>query len=126
VNKYDRKNNFWNNVDNDVDIFIRNRIRINYIIGRRRLPSRVGWFIYRIETRNNKERLEMIKLRIMNDSGHTDLVLEATGIIEQIDTHPTHWAFINGEMVAREEITNINWDEVTKVDLVPAIVGGNY
>ena len=67
----------------------------------------------------------MIKLRIMNDRGHTHLTLESSGVIEQINTHPTHWAIINGEMVAREEITNINWDEVTNVDLVPAIVGGN-
>ena len=68
----------------------------------------------------------MIKLRILNETGHTDLMLEVSSIIEQIDTHPTHWAFINGEMVAREEISKLNWDEVTNVDLVPAIVGGNY
>tara|TARA_R110002020_G_scaffold53057_3_gene148737 strand:- start:7266 stop:7472 length:207 start_codon:yes stop_codon:yes gene_type:complete len=68
----------------------------------------------------------MIKLRIINDYGHTDLTLDSSGIIEQIDTHPTHWAFIDNEMVSREEIANINWDEVTKVDLMPAIVGGNY
>jgi hypothetical protein len=67
----------------------------------------------------------MIKLRILNETGHTDLMLDSSGIIEQIDTHPTHWAFINGEMVAREEISNINWDEVTSVDLVPAMVGGS-
>ena len=66
-----------------------------------------------------------IKLRILNETGHTDLMLDASGIIEQIDSHPTHWAFIDGEMMAREEIANINWDEVTSVDLTPAIVGGN-
>ena len=67
----------------------------------------------------------MIKLRILNETGHTDLMLDASGIIEQIDNHPTHWAFIDGEMVAREEIANINWDTVQSVDLTPAIVGGN-
>ena len=45
-------------------------------------------------------------------------------VIEQIDTHPTHWVFINGEMMAREEIAGINWDTVESVDLTPAIVGG--
>ena len=67
----------------------------------------------------------MIKLRIMNESGHTVLDMRSSEVIEQIDTHPTHWAFVNGEMTAREQIANINWDEVTTVDLIPAIVGGN-
>ena len=66
----------------------------------------------------------MIKLRIMNETGHTQVMLDKSSIIEQIDTHPTHWCFIDGEMVARESINEINWDEVTSVDLTPAIVGG--
>ncbi len=68
----------------------------------------------------------MIKLRILNETGHTELALEATQIVDQIIGHPTHWVFIDGEMVARETITEINWDEVTSVDLTPAIVGGQY
>ena len=67
----------------------------------------------------------MIKLRILNETGHTELTLSAYEIIEQIDTHPTHWVFVDSEMVAREQINEINWDEVTSVDLTPAIVGGN-
>jgi len=68
----------------------------------------------------------MITLRILNETGHTELTLMAEEVIEQIDTHPTHWLFVDGEMVARENITEINWDEVTSVDLTPAIVGGCY
>ena len=67
----------------------------------------------------------MIKLRILNETGHTELTLSASEIIEQIDTHPTHWVFVDSEMVAREQINEINWDEVTSVDLTPAIVRGN-
>ena len=67
----------------------------------------------------------MIKIRILNETGHTELMLESDSIIEQIDTHPTHWCFIDGEMVAREEIANINWDTVQNVDLTPAVVGGS-
>lgn len=67
----------------------------------------------------------MIKLRILNETGHTELTLSASEIIEQIDTHPTHWVFVDSEMVAREQINEIKWDEVTSVDLTPAIVGGN-
>ena len=60
----------------------------------------------------------------MNETGHTELVMASEEVIEQIDTHPTHWVFINGEMMAREEIAGINWDTVESVDLTPAIVGG--
>ena len=66
----------------------------------------------------------MVKVRILNETGHTELQLEVQEVIEQIDTHPTHWVFINGEMMAREEIAGINWDTVESVDLTPAIVGG--
>ena len=68
----------------------------------------------------------MIKLRIMNETGHTEVVLAESEVIDQIDQHPTHWVFIDGEMVARESIAGINWDTVQSVDLTPAIVGGNY
>tara|TARA_R110000787_G_scaffold54188_1_gene126235 strand:+ start:426 stop:626 length:201 start_codon:yes stop_codon:yes gene_type:complete len=66
----------------------------------------------------------MIKLRILNETGHTDLVMASDSVIEQIDTHPTHWVFIDGDMMARESIAEIDWDSVQSVDLVPAIVGG--
>ena len=67
----------------------------------------------------------MIRLRILNETGHTDLMLASSEVIEQIGDHLTHWVFIDGEMVARESIAGINWDTVQSVDLTPAIVGGN-
>ncbi len=66
----------------------------------------------------------MIKLRILNETGHTDLVMASDSVIEQIDTHPTHWVFVDGDMVSRESIGEIDWETVQNVDLVPAIVGG--
>lgn len=68
----------------------------------------------------------MIKLRIMNETGHTEVILAQSEIIEEIDRHPTHWVFVDGEMVSREMITEMNWETVQSVDLTPAIVGGNY
>ena len=68
----------------------------------------------------------MITLRILNETGHTQLSLMADEVIEQIHTHPTHWLFVDGEMVAREGVNEINWDTVQSVDLTPAIVGGLY
>jgi hypothetical protein len=68
----------------------------------------------------------MIKLRIMNETGHTEVVLAQSEVIDEIDRHPTHWVFIDGEMVSRESIGEINWETVQSVDLTPAIVGGCY
>ena len=66
----------------------------------------------------------MIRLRILNETGHTELECASDGIIEQIDLHPTHWVLVDGEMVTRENISEIDWNVVESVDLTPAIVGG--
>ncbi|QDP51853.1 MAG: hypothetical protein GOVbin4206_20 [Prokaryotic dsDNA virus sp.] len=66
----------------------------------------------------------MISLTILNETGHTSLSLEASEVIEQINTHPTDWVFIDGEMVTRENLSSVNWDDVDSVVLTPAIVGG--
>mgnify|MGYP001266549121 FL=1 len=65
-----------------------------------------------------------MKLRIMNDTGHTELECQAEEMIDQINDHPTHWVFIDGEMVTREAIAQVNWDTVSDVNLIPAMVGG--
>ena len=57
----------------------------------------------------------------MNETGHTEVMMASSEIIEQIDTHPTHWAIIDGDIVSREEIRGINWEEVSSVDLIPEI-----
>ena len=62
----------------------------------------------------------------MNETGHTQLEMTSSEVIEQIDRHPTHWIFIDGEIVSRAEITELNWDSIESVDLTPAIVGGDY
>ncbi len=68
-----------------------------------------------------------MRLRIMNDTGHTTLEeVSATEMVEQITDHPTHWVYVDGEMVTREAIQNneIDWATVNDVNLVQAIVGG--
>jgi sulfur carrier protein ThiS len=65
-------------------------------------------------------------LRIINETGHTELEVTTEEVIEQINDHPTYWVFVDGEIVSREEVTDVNWDEVDTVDLSPAIVGGFY
>ena len=66
----------------------------------------------------------MISLTILNETGHTNLVLEASEVIDQINSHPTDWVFIDGEMVSRENISSVNLDDVESVVLTAAIVGG--
>ena len=65
-----------------------------------------------------------MKLRILNETGHTEISVATTEIVDHINEHATHWVFVDGDMVARESITDIDWETVQNVDLVPAIVGG--
>tara|TARA_R100000458_G_scaffold59850_1_gene72197 strand:- start:5570 stop:5773 length:204 start_codon:yes stop_codon:yes gene_type:complete len=65
-----------------------------------------------------------MKLTIMNETGHTEMVASASEVIEQITDHPTHWVFVDGEMVTRENVETVNWDSVENVTLAPAVVGG--
>lgn len=76
--------------------------------------------------RRNRQGDNMIKLTILNETGHTELEMAITEVIEQIDSHPTHWVFVDGAIVSRENINEINWESVESVDLTPAIVGGHY
>lgn len=63
-------------------------------------------------------------LRIMNETGHTEMQVTETEVIEQITDHPTYWVFVDGEITSREEISEVNWDTVEEVTLSPAVVGG--
>ncbi len=68
----------------------------------------------------------MVSVTILNDTGHTELELTAEEAVEQIYNHPTHWAYINGEMVSHEEVANISLESIESVILTQAIVGGRY
>ena len=65
-----------------------------------------------------------MKLIIQNETGHTTMEVNAKGVIEQINDHPTHWVFVDGEMVTRENVETVNWESVENVTLAPAVVGG--
>jgi hypothetical protein len=66
----------------------------------------------------------MVTLRILNETGHTELTLAAIEVVDQINDHPSYWVSIDGDIVDRRVIPTMNWDEVQNVDLIPAIVGG--
>ena len=66
----------------------------------------------------------MVKITILNETGHTELTLSASEALDQIIDHPTHWAYIDGELVTREELPDVNFDDVGEVVLTHAIVGG--
>ena len=53
-----------------------------------------------------------MQLVIMNETGHTDLEVTMTEAIEQINEHPTHWVFIDGELTSRETISQVDWTSV--------------
>ena len=63
-------------------------------------------------------------LTIVNETGHTELEVSQSEVLDQINDHPTHWVFVDGELTSREEISDVNWETVDSVDLTPAVVGG--
>lgn len=63
-------------------------------------------------------------LNILNETGHTQLTVTESEVIDQINDHPTHWVFVDGAFTSRENITSVDWDSVESVNLVPAVVGG--
>ena len=63
-------------------------------------------------------------LTIVNETGHTELEVTTTEVLDQINDHPTHWVFVDGELTNRMSISDINWDTVEEVELTPAVVGG--
>lgn len=65
-----------------------------------------------------------MKMIIQNETGHTELIVNSEQAIEQINDHPTHWVFVDGEMVIRQDIASVSWDTVNEVELIPAVVGG--
>lgn len=67
----------------------------------------------------------MVKLTILNETGHTELTLSASEVLDQIIDHPTHWAYVDGTLVSREDINNIDFNAVDEVHLAQAIVGGD-
>jgi len=68
--------------------------------------------------------MTMVKLTIMNETGHTTLNLSIPEIKDQILDHPTHWVTIDGVLTKRESINELNWDTVEEVILSQPIVGG--
>ena len=67
-----------------------------------------------------------MKLVIVNETGHTDMTVTQVEVIDQINDHPTHWIFVDGDMVIRENISDVSLETVDEVRLVPAVVGGRF
>lgn len=67
----------------------------------------------------------MIKVTIMNETGHTELSLDSSGVLDQIQEHSDYWIFVDGEMKSRATVNEIEWDSVESVTLVPALQGGS-
>ena len=68
----------------------------------------------------------MVKVTILNQTGHTVLDLSVEETIETINNHPTHWAYVNGELMSVEQIMALPEEDIEDVVLTHAIVGGNY
>ena len=68
----------------------------------------------------------MVKVTILNQTGHTVLDLSVEETIETINNNPTDWAYVNGELMSVEQIMALPEEDIEDVVLTQAIVGGNY
>ena len=68
----------------------------------------------------------MMKLRILNETGHTELMVSVEELIDQINEHPSHWVSLDGEIIERKAVQAVDWETIQCVDLIPAIVGCKY
>ena len=57
-----------------------------------------------------------MKLRILNETVHTEISVATTEIMDHINEHATHWVFVDGEMINRSDIKAVNWDDVSDVE----------
>ena len=61
-----------------------------------------------------------MRLIIGNETGHTVLEnVTAEEVIDHIQEHPTHWVYLDGL-----QVTATDWDSVSEVKILPAMVGG--
>ena len=67
-----------------------------------------------------------ITLRIADATGHTELVnLSESQVREQISAvQGENWVFVDGLMIGREELSNIEIADNATVLLTPSVIGG--
>ena len=66
-----------------------------------------------------------MRLIIGNETGHTVLEnVTAEEVIDHIQEHPTHWVYVDGLQITAESVTVTDWDSVSEVKILPAMVGG--
>ena len=69
--------------------------------------------------------VRIMRLIIGNETGHTVLENVTTEeVIDHIQEHPTHWVYVDGLQIAAEQVTATDWDSVSEVKILPAMIGG--
>lgn len=69
--------------------------------------------------------VRIMRLIIGNETGHTVLEnVTAEEVIDHIQEHPTHWVYVDGLQITAESVTVTDWDSVSEVKILPAMVGG--
>lgn len=66
----------------------------------------------------------MIKVRVLDGSGHTELLVEPKEAMEIIERQNNKWVFVDGEYVIRKELTPERLERAEEVLLTCPVVGG--
>ena len=63
----------------------------------------------------------MIKIKIANATGHTELMVNNREAEALINKHKGSWVFVNSRLV---NPADINYEQVEEIELMPPLVGG--
>lgn len=66
----------------------------------------------------------MIRVRVLDGSGHTELLVEPKEAMQIIEEQSNRWVFVDGEYVAREDLTPERLERAEEVLLTCPVVGG--
>ena len=67
-----------------------------------------------------------IKVQIADKTGQTDLVLSPAETVEAIQQNSSSWVFADNRMVQANQMDEANLSTVSKVRILPGLVGGQY
>ena len=63
----------------------------------------------------------MIKIKIADATGHTELMVDNREAEALINKHKESWVFVDGRLINPAEI---NYEQIEEIELMPPLVGG--
>ncbi len=63
-------------------------------------------------------------VEIADETGHSTLQMTRDETVALAERNPSAWIFADGRLVQPQELANTAWDSVSRVQVLPGLVGG--